>query len=114
VARKLVAVDQQQADELAANPSESLALEIKTWIDPNSPEGRAKIVKSCIALRNFDGGLLLIGFNNDTGAPEVNTVLQDVKASYHMDKIQAMVTKHASEVSKSKFVGSNAAASRIH
>jgi hypothetical protein len=97
VARKLVAVDQQQADELAANPSESLALEIKTWIDPDSPEGRAKIVKSCIALRNFDGGRLLIGFNNDTGAPEVNTVLQDVKASYHIDKIQAMVTKQASE-----------------
>jgi hypothetical protein len=90
-------VDQQQSEELAANPSESLALEIKRWIDPDSPEGRAKIVKSCIALRNYDGGRLLIGFNNDTGAPEANTALQDVKASYHIDKIQAMVAKHASE-----------------
>jgi len=90
-------VDQQQREELSANPSESLALEIKTWIDPDSSEGRAKIVKSCIALRNYDGGRLLIGFNNDTGTPEMNSVLQHVKASYHIDKIQAMVTKHASE-----------------
>jgi hypothetical protein len=90
-------VDQQQGEELTQNPSESLALEIKTWIDPDSPEGRAKIVKSCIALRNHDGGRLLIGFNNDTGEPEVNTLLQDVEASFHIDNIQGMVTKHASE-----------------
>jgi hypothetical protein len=90
-------VDPQQVEELTTNPTESLAFEIKTWIDPDSPEGRAKIVKSCIALRNNDGGALLIGFNNQTGAPDPNTLLQDVKASFHIDKIQGMVTKHASE-----------------
>jgi hypothetical protein len=90
-------VDQQRLDELTTNPTESLAFEIKTWIDPDSPEGRAKIVKSCIALRNHDGGALLVGFNNQTGASDLNTLLQDVRASFHIDKIQGMVTKHASE-----------------
>lgn len=90
-------MDQQQIEELTTNPTESLAFEIKTWIDPDSPEGRAKVVKSCIALRNNDGGALLIGFNNHTGAPDANTLLQDVKGSFHIDKIQAMVGKHSSE-----------------
>jgi hypothetical protein len=70
---------------------------MKGWIDPDSPEGKAKIVKACIALRNHDGGVLLIGFNNQTGASEKNSVLADVRAAFHIDKIQGLVSKHCSE-----------------
>ncbi len=39
-------------NNLVLNPSESLSVEIKRWIDPQSKEGIAKIAKACIALRN--------------------------------------------------------------
>ncbi|WP_392531095.1 hypothetical protein [Nostoc sp. C117] len=55
---------------LVLNPSESLSVEIKRWIDPQSKEGIAKIAKACIALRNNDGGIFLVGFNND-GSPDI-------------------------------------------
>jgi hypothetical protein len=35
---------------------ESLSVELKRWIDPDQPEGIAKIVKAALALRNHGGG----------------------------------------------------------
>jgi len=41
---------QNNLEQLAANPSESLSVELKEWIDPNALEGIEKIVKACLAL----------------------------------------------------------------
>lgn len=90
-------MDQKQIDEVVTHPAESLGLEMKSWIDPDTPEGKAKIVKACIALRNNDGGMFLVGFNDRTGAPEQNKILANVRTSFHVDKIQALIAKHASE-----------------
>lgn len=76
---------------------ESLSVELKRWINPEFPEGKAKIVKTALALRNHDGGYLVIGFDNDTLEPDVNNVPQNVEAAFHIDEIQALISKYASE-----------------
>ena len=43
-------------DELVKNPQERLALELKAWIDPDTSQGKAKIIKACIAMRNNNSG----------------------------------------------------------
>ena len=44
---------------LVNKPKETLDIELKTWIDPSSKEGMAKIAAGCIAMRNNNGGFLL-------------------------------------------------------
>jgi predicted HTH transcriptional regulator len=64
-------IDQRRIDELIAHPSESLNVEIKRWIDPATPEGTAKIVKAAQAIRNRNGGFLILGFDDKTLQPDV-------------------------------------------
>ena len=56
-------------DELVKNPQERLSLELKAWIDPDTSAGEEKIIKACIAMRNNNGGYILIGFDNNNGQP---------------------------------------------
>lgn len=86
-----------RAQELIDSPSESLSVELKQWIDPDSSEGIAKIAKSALAFRNFGGGYLVIGFVNDTHAPDTTNVPADVHSAFHLDKIQGLVSRYASE-----------------
>jgi len=46
---------------LLQNPKESYDVELKSWIDPASPEGKAKIAKASIALRKSHRQMLWIG-----------------------------------------------------
>ncbi len=86
-----------QLDQLIDNPSESLSLELKDWIDPNSNEGIAKIVKAVLAMRNNDGGYLLIGFNNTDGSINTANAPDNVDQLFHVDKIQGYISKYSSE-----------------
>ena len=72
-----------RSQELVERPGESLSVEYKRWIDPECPEGKAKIVKTALALKNYGGGSLVIGFDNDSFEPDTNNVPQDVKAVFH-------------------------------
>ncbi len=76
---------------LVANPSESLNVEIKRWIDPTAPEGIAKIARAAIALRNRNGGYLVIGFDDGTLQPDPNRPA-DVRATFHVDVVQGIVS----------------------
>ena len=58
-------LSEDELRDLLDNPRENLGVELKRWIDPNTDEGAAKIAKGCIALRNNNGGLLIIGFKDD-------------------------------------------------
>lgn len=82
---------------LIDRPSESLSVEIKTWINPDSEEGKAKIVRAALALRNFGGGYLIIGLNDATLLPDEVDRPEDVKACYSTDKIQGMIARYASD-----------------
>lgn len=82
---------------LVNNPRESLAVEIKDWIDPATPHGQKKIIQTCLALRNHGGGYMLIGFHDRTLQPNKEAAPADVRSRFHSDTIQALVSRFASE-----------------
>lgn len=90
-------INRELIDQLVKRPSESLNVEIKTWISPTDKAGQAKIVKGALALRNRGGGFLVIGLNDETLTPDKENVPADVRAVFHADVIQALVAKYASE-----------------
>lgn len=90
-------IENSQVKALVERPSESLSVEIKTWIDPDSTEGQAKLVRAMLALRNANGGFLLIGFDDKTLAPDFERIPPDVRSTFHPDKIYALVARFASE-----------------
>jgi hypothetical protein len=92
-----MAISPDRARELVDRPSESLSVELKRWIDPDTPNGIAKIVRAALAMRNHGGGYLVIGFDNNTLLPDQENVPQDVRGTFHHDKIQGMVSRFASE-----------------
>jgi hypothetical protein len=90
-------VDQRRIDELLAHPSESLNVEIKRWLNPRTPTGIAKIVKATQALRNRNGGFLVMGFDDKSLQPDSANRPDDSRTAFHIDAIQEIVTKYASE-----------------
>jgi predicted HTH transcriptional regulator len=90
-------MERERIERLVKRPQESLAVEIKTWIDPTKPAGQEKIIKAAIALRNHGGGSLIIGLNNESLKAERDGMPEDVRAAFHVDVIQGMVAKYSSE-----------------
>jgi hypothetical protein len=60
----------QSTDDLCLlRPRESFAVELKSWFDPRDPHGVAKMVKGTFALRNQNGGFLVVGIDDKTLKP---------------------------------------------
>ena len=91
-----MAIDQSVIDNLVANPAETLTVERKRWVDPASPAGQEKIIKAALALRNRNGGYLLIGFDDKTMAPDSGHEPPDVRTAFNQDAIQGLISKYAS------------------
>jgi hypothetical protein len=91
-------IDQSQINELISRPAESLNVEIKSWINPDDPHGIAKIARAALALRNRNGGYLLIGFDDKTLQPDAGNQPQDVRRAFHTDKIQGIISRYSSEL----------------
>lgn len=89
-------INSVNVEGLVNNPRESLAVEIKDWIDPGAPHGQKKIVQTCLALRNHGGGYMLIGFHDETLQPNIGGAPSDVRERFHSDIIQALVSRFAS------------------
>lgn len=77
------------------NAQESLDTELKPWIDPKSDSGKAVIARACMALRNNDGGFLIIGIRDD-GSPDKRKLLPNVRKTFHSDAVQEIVSKYSS------------------
>jgi len=90
-------LSEEEIQELVQNPSENLSVELKEWIDPNSDSGKAKLIKGCFALRNFNGGFMLIGFEDSSGLPTNKNAPQNIREVFHSDVIQGLITHFASE-----------------
>jgi hypothetical protein len=88
---------QEYIYELIQNPSESLNVELKGWFDPFTDEGKAKLARACIGLRNNDGGFLLIGFDDLRLEPDLSNIPDSFEESFHKDVVQGVVTKYSSE-----------------
>jgi Putative DNA-binding domain len=81
---------------LVDRPRETINIELKSWIDPKSPEGEQKIARAALALRNQNGGYLAIGFNDKTCKPDPVPAGVNVRLKYHADGIQRIITRYAS------------------
>jgi len=88
-------ISEQDLQRLTANPRETIDLELKEWLDPDSPEGKAKIARACIALFNANGGFLIIGFTDD--GQIASNQPANARETYHPDVIQGIVSKFASQ-----------------
>ena len=75
---------------------ESLDTELKPWIDPTTDPGKATIAKTCMALRNVNGGFLIIGIGDD-GTCVNDGVPPNIPERYHPDTIHEIITKYSSE-----------------
>jgi hypothetical protein len=95
--RSSMETDSLPIQALVDRPGESLAVEIKRWIDPDQSERIAMIVRAALALRNHGGGYIVIGFDNETLEPDKNNVPSDVRVLFHIDKIQGLISRFASE-----------------
>ncbi|CDI08774.1 putative transcriptional regulator [Agrobacterium pusense] len=89
-------ITQDEIDGLVSSLSESLSVEVKRWIDPRLPSGAAKIIQATIALRNRNGGYLVVGFDDTTLLPDLENELTDVFEAFHADVVQGIVSKYAS------------------
>lgn len=90
-------IDQKQLDGLVMNPSESLNVEVKRWLDPSDPKDQAKIVIGCIALRNRNGGFFVIGFDDTTMQPDSAGAPQNPRTTFHIDIIQGLISRYTDE-----------------
>jgi hypothetical protein len=89
-----MAVDQSRIDDLVARPAEGLNVETKRWIDPDQDIGIAKIVRACFAIRNRNGGFVVIGFDNTTLQPDLAHQPAHVQETFHLDKIQGILCRY--------------------
>ncbi len=80
-------IDQSRIEDLVARPSESLNVELKRWIRSNEPNGISKLVRAALALRNRNGGYLVIGFDDKTLQPDIGNEPPDVRSEFHQDTI---------------------------
>jgi hypothetical protein len=82
---------------LIVQPRETLTVEVKNWLELSNPAHKAKIIKGLIALRNFNGGYLVIGFDDATMQPSKDAPNYDPTVMYSADVIQALISKYVSE-----------------
>ncbi|MET3836154.1 hypothetical protein ABIB58_001495 [Brevundimonas sp. UYEF29] len=78
---------------LIAEPTESLSLELKRWIDPTAEAGKQKIICAVAALYNHGGGYLVIGIDDKTRQP-ADSPPSDPRSLFNDDVIQGLVSRH--------------------
>jgi predicted HTH transcriptional regulator len=80
---------------LIDQPRESLSVELKDWFDPRTVKGTAKLARAALALRNQNGGYLVIGLDDTTR--QTTAPILDVASSFNQDAIQGIVSRYASQ-----------------
>ena len=90
-------IDENQLKALLQRPSEALQVELKTWLDPRDDDHIAKLIKAIFAIRNRNGGFIVIGFDDETQLPDKFNLDISVEKLYQIDKIQWLVSRYASD-----------------
>lgn len=81
--------------ELFQLQAETLATEFKSWLDLNTPAGRAPLAKAAIALANHGGGTILIGMREAANGPIGSHARPDGMKRYTVDDVNAAVNRYA-------------------
>lgn len=90
-------LDEYQLASLLSRPTEGLNVEIKTWFDPRQPEGVRILIRAVFAIRNRNGGFLVVGINDKSLKPDKYSFADPVEVLFHIDVIQAKISKYASQ-----------------
>ena len=85
----------EQIALLLQRPTESLNVEVKTWLDLRGNEAIAKLVKGLFALKNRNGGTFVVGFDDKTLQPDPYGLADPVTTVYHPDRVQELVSRFA-------------------
>ncbi len=79
------------------HPRETFSCELKPWINPSANAyDQVKIAKICLALRNKDGGTLLIGLSDEGESMDVPDNY-DPNALFTQDTVQAIVSAYSAQ-----------------
>ena len=88
-------IDENQITSLLKWPSEGLQVELKSWLDPRNKNHIARLVKAIFAIRNRNGGFLVIGYDDSKQCPDQFNLSESVQKLYHIDNIQRLVSRYA-------------------
>jgi hypothetical protein len=81
---------------LISTPRETLETEYKSWIDTTVPEGSAALVIACLALRNYGGGCVVIGFRDRAaGLRPLPAPSFDVHERFSGDAVARLVGRYS-------------------
>ena len=86
-------------ESLLTNPQETVGIEYKEWLDLSSPEHQAVLARALIALANFGGGKVVLGFKSiDQGTLTLcdEEAPGDPRLSYAPERVQQVLQRYAS------------------
>ena len=91
----MVGIVNFQVKELIENPREDMNVEIKCWLDFDENSSKAKVARAIIALANYGGGFLLMGFKEE----EPDTFVADSEnvgflAKWNQDNLNGIVASY--------------------
>lgn len=76
--------------------SEALDTELKSWLDLGNEHDAAVFAKAILALRNNNGGRLIIGVDDRTASSlEAPSSLGDLPQVYHVDRLTELLGRYA-------------------
>lgn len=84
-----------KAEHLLVDPHESLAVEIKGWLDLSNDEDKANLACAMIAIANSGGGHIILGFSENRGAWTPAGSRPNDLDRYTQDIINGIVTRYA-------------------
>lgn len=86
---------EKRLEDLVTYPREDLNVEIKGWLDLSDGEAKANLAKAAIAIANYGGGYIVIGFVEKDGTYEVAEPRPHNLAQYNQDDINSIINKYA-------------------
>ena len=75
--------------------SETLDTELKGWLNLSEPREAALFAKACLALRNNDGGRIILGIDNTSCNSIPPSKPIDLATAFHVDRINEVVGRFA-------------------
>ncbi|MGO9117905.1 MAG: ATP-binding protein [Desulfomonilaceae bacterium] len=77
-------------------PSETMRIEFKSWLNVSDGEDQANLAKAILALANYDGGYIILGFTkSENGQLQAQVADSRTLSQYDHDSINRIVKKYA-------------------
>jgi hypothetical protein len=87
---------QDELIALIADPSESLSIEHKGWLDLADRRSQAALAKAAIALANHGGGIVIIGMRGDDAESDLQSHARPASITrYNQDDVNAAINRFA-------------------